>query len=224
MRKKADELLKIWYNKANTMEKLHREAYQFYSSKDAQITIPTIVISSIAGSISFLSLGFKNPIYFSIISGSLNIVSTIMSSTKEYFAWNNKFFQHNNAANSYLKIKNLIEIQLSLHKLGLNVSYEKMIPEIGSLINKVDNDAPPLPIHIAAKIPPSESNSMELLAGTDTDEREDINQTDTDSKKNKNNDLTQSDSNSFHSFNSQLSSRDDTNIVEEFNNNTDSKV
>ena len=224
MRKKADELLKIWYNKANLMEKLHREAYQFYSSKDAQITIPTIIISSIAGSISFLSLGFKDPIYFSIISGSLNIVSTIMSSTKEYFAWNNKFFQHNNAANSYLKIKNLIEIQLSLHKLGLNVSYEKMIPEIGSLINKVDNDAPPLPIHIAAKIPPSESNSMELLAGTDTDEKEDT--TDADSEKDKNNDLTQSDidNNSFHSFNSQLSSRDNTNIVEEFNNNTDSKV
>ena len=221
MRKKADELLKIWYNKANLMEKLHREAYQFYSSKDAQITIPTIIISSIAGSISFLSLGFKNQIYFSIISGSLNIISTIMSSTKEYFAWNNKFFQHNNAANSYLKIKNLIEIQLSLHKLGLNVSYEKMIPEIGSLINKVDNDAPPLPIHIAAKIPPSESNSMELLAGTDTDERQDTNQTDSESKKNN---LTQSDNNSFHSFNSQPFLREDTNIVEEFNNNTDSKV
>ena len=145
-----------------------------------------------------------------------------MSSTKEYFAWNNKFFQHNNAANSYLKIKNLIEIQLSLHKLGLNVSYEKMIPEIGSLINKVDNDAPPLPIHIAAKIPPSESNSMELLAGADTDER--FVNSDSGSKKDKNNDLTQSDNNSFHSFNSQLSSRDDTNIVEEFNNNTNSKV
>ena len=221
MRKKADELLKIWYNKANLMEKLHREAYQFYSSKDAQITIPTIIISSIAGSISFLSLGFKNQIYFSIISGSLNIVSTIMSSTKEYFAWNNKFFQHNNAANSYLKIKNLIEIQLSLHKLGLNVPYKKMIPEIGSLINKVENDVPPLPTHIAAKIPPSESNSMELLAGTDTDERQDTNQTDSESKKNN---LTQSDNNSFHSFNSQPFLREDTNIVEEFNNNTDSKV
>ena len=199
MRKKADQLLKIWYNKANTMEKLHREAYQDYSSKDAQITIPTIIISSIAGSISFLSLGFNNPTYFSIVSGCLNITSTIMSSTKEYFAWNNKCFQHNNSANSYLKIKNLIEIQLSLHKLGLNVSYEKMIPEIGSLINKVDNDSPPLPLHIECKIPPSESNSMELLAGTDTD---------TDGKEE-----------------STENKKEDNDIVEEFNNNnTDSNV
>lgn len=203
MRKKADQLLKIWYNKANTMEKLHREAYQDYSSKDAQITIPTIIISSIAGSISFLSLGFNNPTYFSIVSGCLNITSTIMSSTKEYFAWNNKCFQHNNSANSYLKIKNLIEIQLSLHKLGLNVSYEKMIPEIGSLINKVDNDSPPLPLHIACKIPPSESNSMELLASVDTDEKE----ISTENKKENNDNID--------------------NIVEEFNNNnnnTDSNV
>jgi len=196
MRKKADELLKIWYNKANIMERLHREAYQFYSSKDAQITIPTIIISSIAGSISFLSLGFNNPTYFSIVSGCLNITSTIMSSTKEYFAWNNKCFQHNNSANSYLKIKNLIEIQLSLHKLGLNVSYEKMIPEIGSLINKVDNESPPLPLHIESKIPPSESNSMELLAGTDTDAKEES----TENKK------------------------EDKNIVEEFNNNSETNV
>ena len=196
MRKKADELLKIWYNKANIMERLHREAYQFYSSKDAQITIPTIIISSIAGSISFLSLGFNNPTYFSIVSGCLNITSTIMSSTKEYFSWNNKCFQHNNSANSYLKIKNLIEIQLSLHKLGLNVSYEKMIPEIGSLINKVDNESPPLPLHIESKIPPSESNSMELLAGTDTDAKEES----TENKK------------------------EDKNIVEEFNNNSETNV
>ena len=205
MRKKADELLQIWYNKANIMEKLHREAFQFYSSRDAQITIPTIIISSIAGSISFLSLGFKDPIYFSIISGFLNIVSTIMSGTKEYFAWNNKFFQHNNASNSYLKIKNLIEINLSLHKLGLNMKYAQLIPEIGKLINKVDNDAPPLPMHISCKIPPSESNSMDFLVGIDTDtsgdEREIITETD-------------------HSI---TSSKKDSNI-EEFNNNNNLNV
>ena len=55
-----------------------------------------------------------------------------------YFSWNSKYYKHNATSIAYLKVKNLIEIQLSLHKLGLNIPYEKMIPEIGSLITKID--------------------------------------------------------------------------------------
>lgn len=175
MKKKADELLNIWYHKAQEMEKLHCEAYHYYNNNDAFITIPTIIISSIAGSINFVSVGFCNEkynIYYNLVAGCLNVLATIMASIKQYFSWNSKYYKHNATSIAYLKIKNLIEIQLSLHKLGLNVPYEKMIPEIGSLITKIDNEAPPLPSHIASKISISKSISMELILGSDTDDKE----------------------------------------------------
>ena len=73
--------------------------------------------------------------------------------SKEYFSYTNKRFQHTTSSNSYLKIKNLIEIQLNLNKLGMNIPYEKMIPDIGTLLNKVDNDAPILPPHLIIQMP-----------------------------------------------------------------------
>lgn len=189
MKHKGDELLKTWYNKAEQMEFLHREAFQYYYKKDAAITIPSIIITSIAACISFLSIGlYTRNIYFGLISGTLNIISTIMASTKQYFNWNHKSYQHNNSSVAYLKIKNLIEIQLSLHKLGLNMPYEKMIPEIGSIITKVDNESPPLPSHISCKISPSHTMTIELIdEGTDSDTKSKVFYNNQDSENNTDN-------------------------------------
>jgi hypothetical protein len=157
MKGAADDLLKIWYNKAHKMEELHRQASEHYYLNDIRFIIPTIISIGIAGSISFLSLGFKDTEYFAITTGCLNLISSIGLISKEYLGYTNKRFQHTSSSNAYLKIKNLIEIQLNLNKLGMNIPYEKMIPDIGTLINKVDNEAPILPPHMISQIPPLEN-------------------------------------------------------------------
>jgi hypothetical protein len=173
MTKKAHELLRSWFNKADALEKLHREASYYYSKKDSYITIPIIIISSLAGSISFISISStENNYVLPLLSGSLNICATIMSSTKEYFGWNKKYYDHNNAASAYLKLKNLIEIQLALHKLGLNIPYEKMIPEIGSLVNKIDNDAEPLPGYLSDKYIIASTDNIDVIVDTNTEEKD----------------------------------------------------
>ena len=59
MKGAADDLLKIWYGKANKMEELHRNAAEYYYLKDTKYIIPTIIGIGISGSLSFLSLGFE---------------------------------------------------------------------------------------------------------------------------------------------------------------------
>lgn len=173
MKGAADDLLKIWYNKAHKLEELHREASEHYYLKDTKFIIPTIIAISIAGSISFLSLGFNDTKYFAIGTGCLNLFSSVGLITKEYFAYTNKRFQHTASSNAYLKIKNLIEIQLNLNKLGMNIPYEKMIPDIGTLINKVDNDAPILPPHIITKVPSFENIIISKIPiSSDSDDRD----------------------------------------------------
>jgi hypothetical protein len=154
MKKNADELLKNWYSKAQKMEELHRMASDHYLKLDTLFIIPTIICVGVSGSLSYISLGFEYETkYFGITTGCLNLFSSIMLVTKEYFRYTNKRFEHLSTSNSYLKIKNLIEIQLNLNKLGLNAPYEKMIPDIGTLFNKVDNEAPILPPHLITQIP-----------------------------------------------------------------------
>jgi len=152
MKKNASDLLKIWYNKAQKMEELHRIASDYYLKLDTQFIIPTVVCVGISGSLSYISIGFESK-FFAITTGCLNLISSIMLVSKEYFRYTNKRFEHSSTSNSYLKIKNLIEIQLNLNKLGMNAPYEKMIPDIGTLFNKVDNEAPILPAHLISQVP-----------------------------------------------------------------------
>ncbi len=154
MKKNADDLLKNWYNKAQKMEELHRAASDHYLKLDTLFIIPTIVCVGVSGSLSYISLGFESGSkYFGITTGCLNLISSVMLVTKEYFRYSNKRFEHLSSSNSYLKIKNLIEVQLNLNRLGLNAPYEKMIPDISTLFNKVDNEAPILPPHLISQIP-----------------------------------------------------------------------
>jgi hypothetical protein len=170
MKKSADDLLKIWYNKAHKMEELHRSASEHYLKLDTQFIIPTIICVGVSGSLSYLSLGFDNESkYFAITTGCLNLISSIMLVSKEFFRYTNKRFEHSSTSNSYLKIKNLIEIQLNLNKLGMNAPYEKMIPDIGTLFNKVDNEAPILPSHLISQIPKFDDIIISNIAILSTD-------------------------------------------------------
>jgi len=167
----AGQLLKLWYNKANNMELLHREAFIYYTHYDALLTIPSIIIYSISASFSFISIGYTENHVFNLSSGVLNIIAIILSSIREYFSWNTKIYEHYRITNSYSKLKNLIEIQISLHKLGLNYPYEKIISEIGSILTRIENDSSPLPDSIAKKYLLNNIINIDFIIDNDTNEK-----------------------------------------------------
>lgn len=173
MKETAHELLKLWFNKADNLEKLHREAYVYFSNKDALITVPCIILSTVAGSLSFISLGNSN-YYCSLAAGILNITTIILTSTREYFSWNSKIYDHYKISNEYSKLKNLIEIQIVLHKLGLNISYEKIIPEIGTLITKIHAESTRLPDFIANKYICNDTRTFNIVIDALTNETDNI--------------------------------------------------
>ena len=173
MTSNADELLKEWYHKADNLENAHMEASNYYHRKDTYITIPSIVISALSGSISFTTTGLKEDIknLFLYITGILSVVNTIIASVKEYFSWNQKKYNHSTAAIAYHKLKNYIEIQLSLHKMGLPLTYDKIITEIGNLIIKIDNESPQLPEFIRKRIDTNDK-IIDIMVNTNTEEED----------------------------------------------------
>jgi hypothetical protein len=172
MTKHSENLLKSWYNKANNMELLHRKAFIYYSYNDALLTIPTIIITSLAASCSFISIGYTSNKFFNLSSGLLNIISIILTSIREYFSWKNKIYEHYKITNTYSKLKNLIEIQLSLHKSGLNIPYEKIITEIGSILTRIENESIPLPDFIVKKYLLNNINNIDYMIEINTNEKE----------------------------------------------------
>lgn len=170
----ADELLREWFRKATILEEAHAKASAFYQTKDAYIAIPSIIISALSGSISFTTTGLPNDVknMFLYITGGLNVINTIIASIKEYFSWSKKQYDHGATAAAYQKLKNSIEIQLALHKMGLDIPYDKIISETGNVITKIDNDAPQLPKHIRDTLSIGEK-IIDIMVETNTDNDDD---------------------------------------------------
>ena len=174
MSKHADELLREWYKKASAFEAAHMAASNFYYGKDTWIAIPSIILSVLSGSLAFSTTGFPDDIKntFLFVTGGISIINTIIASIKEYFSWGQKHFNHAASALAYQKLKNNIEIQLALHKMGIDIPYEKIIQETGMMITKIENESPQLPEFITRNIDTG-NQIIDIMVDTNTEHEND---------------------------------------------------
>lgn len=174
MSKHADELLREWFKKATALEAAHIKASNWYYGKDTWIAIPSIILSVLSGSLAFSTTGFPDEIKntFLFVTGGISIVNTIIASVKEYFSWGQKHFNHAATALAYQKLKNNIEIQLALHKMGIDIPYDKIIKETGTMITKIENESPQLPKFIVDKLDLG-SAIIDIMVDTNTDQEND---------------------------------------------------
>jgi hypothetical protein len=107
-----ENLLKEESEKAESMGILHSMSSQKYNYLSIFINIPVIVLSSIIGFLSPLSL-FPNQ---AIFLGSLSILVAILKTIDNYFDWTKRGEGHRITGLNYNKISKFIQIQLSLEK------------------------------------------------------------------------------------------------------------
>lgn len=167
---RGSELLKKWYDNMQEREDAHIKAYNRFKNYDSAITLPIIVLSSISSSLSFVSISEDCRFsLFGFFSGCLNVIITILTTIKEYYLWNKKSYSHKDSYQAYKKIKNTIQIHIAEHKLGdTNKTYRQIISNIGSLIAKIETDAPALPIDLEKTIKKLDLDSIGML-NNDTD-------------------------------------------------------
>ena len=105
-------LLKEEAEKAESMSILHTKAYEKYQRYSIYINIPVIVLSSIVGFLSPLTL-FKEQ---GLFLGGLSIGIAIMKTTDNYFDFTKRCETHRMVALNYHRISKFIQLQLSLEK------------------------------------------------------------------------------------------------------------
>jgi hypothetical protein len=107
-----ETLLKEEAEKAESMSILHTKSYEKYQKLSIYINIPVIVLSSVIGFLSPLSL-FNNQ---GLLLGGLSIGVAIMKTTDNYFDFTKRCETHRMVALNYLRISKFIQLQLSLEK------------------------------------------------------------------------------------------------------------
>ena len=107
-----ENLLKAESEKSEAMSILHSMSSQKYNTLSIFINIPVIIVSSLIGFLSPITL-FENQ---AIFLGALSIVVAILKTIDNYFDWTKKGEAHRITGLNYAKISKFIQIQLSLEK------------------------------------------------------------------------------------------------------------
>lgn len=152
------ELLKVWHSHIQDYELAHIKAYHRFKKYDGVLTIPIIIISSLASCLAFASIskncGFS---YFGVFTGILNLLLTMLSSIKEYYLWNKRSYEHKTTFELYTKVRNKIETNLTelSHNdddKNINEYVNKVVNSLSTEIAKISAEAPILPKDIREKI------------------------------------------------------------------------
>jgi hypothetical protein len=107
-----EALLKEEAEKSESMSILHTKSYEIYQKYSIFINIPVIVLSSIIGFLSPLSL-FPTQ---GLLLGGMSIGVAIMKTIDNFFDFTKRCETHRMVALNYLRISKFIQLQLSLEK------------------------------------------------------------------------------------------------------------
>lgn len=105
-------LLKEEAEKAECMSILHNHSYEKYQDYSVRINIPVIILSSVIGFLSPISL-FPNQ---GLLLGTLSIGVAVMKTMDNFFDFTKRCECHRMTALNYIRISKFIQLQLSLEK------------------------------------------------------------------------------------------------------------
>jgi hypothetical protein len=107
-----EDLLKAESEKAEAMSILHIRSHEYFNKLSVGINIPVIILSSIVGFLSPLSLFDKQ----SILLGALSILIAIAKTIDSYMDYTKRTEFHRVVSLNYAKISKFIQVQLALEK------------------------------------------------------------------------------------------------------------
>ena len=124
---------------------LHTQSEKVYSRYNNYITLPTIVLSTIAGTASIGSQAlFGENLASSFIIGGLSLSVGILNTVSTHFGWAKRTEAHRLASASYSKIHRFILVELSLPRKERMSAYD-MLKVMREQLDRLQETSPRIP-------------------------------------------------------------------------------
>lgn len=142
----VEKLLQKYCDEAQSRESLHRRAYYSYKKLTTCFQLPVIILSALAGSLSFLSKGYKSvEEYITNCTAGISILVSIISAVASYLQLGETKSKHESAEVAWQNFYNTIKHELSLRRdlrqdpaefiINVKTSYDRLF-EISPLCNQ----------------------------------------------------------------------------------------
>jgi len=140
-----EELISSEAEKALVLFWLHDQSEKRFSKFSTCITIPVIVLSTLAGTASIGSQTlFGDGVAAPIGIGAISIAVGIMNTVSSYFGWAKRAEGHRISSVNYAKLHRWISIELALPR-EQRVPAKHFLKEIRSQIDRFNETSPPIP-------------------------------------------------------------------------------
>ena len=130
---------------------LHTHAHKQYAIMNNYITIPTIVLSTVAGTASIGSQSlFNDPAASSIGIGVLSLTVSVLNTLASHFGWAALKESHRMTSSSYSKIHRFIMIELSLPRKE-RMEAQDMLKVVRDQLDRLHENSPQVPDGVIRK-------------------------------------------------------------------------
>jgi hypothetical protein len=124
---------------------LHGKSEKQYSRYNNYITLPTIVLSTVAGTASIGSQTlFNDPTASSIGVGVISLTVGILNTVSTHFGWAKRAESHRISSVNYSKIHRFIVIELSLPR-GERMAAHDMLKVVREQLDRLQETSPQVP-------------------------------------------------------------------------------
>lgn len=126
---------------------LHSKSEKYYSKLSTYITLPVIIMSTIAGagsigSQSLVNGGNTGPI--NIILGTISLTVATLNTIASYFGWAKRSEAHRIASSTYAKIHRFIQIELALPRIE-RIEARDMLKIVRDQCDRLQETSPHIP-------------------------------------------------------------------------------
>ena len=146
---------------------LHTQSQKRYTTMNNYITIPTIVLSTVAGTASIGSQTlFNDPAASSIGIGVMSLTVSVLNTLASHFGWAALKESHRMTSSSYSKIHRFIMIELSLPR-DERMEAQDMLKVVRDQLDRLHENSPQIPDEIIAKFKKQFGDSTPQLSKPD---------------------------------------------------------
>lgn len=124
---------------------LHTQSQKRYANLNNYIAIPTIVLSTIAGTASIGSQTlFNDPTASSVGIGVLSLTVSVLNTLASHFGWAKRTESHRMTSSSYSKVHRFIMIELSLPRKE-RMEAQDMLKVVRDQLDRLQETSPQVP-------------------------------------------------------------------------------
>lgn len=144
-----EQILSELADESSICSYLHNKAHLYYRQRNIRFVIPSIVISSICGSMNFISSSFPEYSEIIILSvGGLSIFTGIISTINQFLKSSELSESNRVCAQLWTKLHNNIKFQLR-RKRAFRNQIKAFLSDILNEYQRLTEISPPIPEHIS---------------------------------------------------------------------------